>query len=134
MVDRVQRAFSGFLEHALGEERVCEPAVDIFETKTHLQIEIQLPGVRKEEIELYIIRDRLYVQAQRFEELDPEKEGLRRAYLCLERECGRYYREIDLTIPCKASQGKARLENGILTIEFPKVEDRRGQRRDVKIE
>jgi len=122
------------MERALGEDRVCEPAVDIFETKDHLLIEIELPGVKKEDIEVYVIRDRLYVRAQRFKEMDYEKEGVKRAYLCLERECGRYYREIELSVPCKTSQGRAKLENGILKVEFSKIEDRRGQRRDLNIE
>lgn len=134
MVFQIHRSFVGFLKGTLGEERVCEPAVDIFETKDSLIVEIELPGVKKEDIEVYTIRDRLYVQAQRFENREIEQGTEKIAYLCLERECGRYYREIDLAVPCKTSQGKAKLENGILTIEFPKIEDRRGQRRDLPIE
>jgi len=131
MVYHIHRTFSEFMERVIGEDRVCEPAVDIFESRDQLVIEVELPGVKKEDVELYIIRDKLYIKARRFE--DKEEPG-RKAYLCLERECARYYREIEIVVPCKTSQGRARLLNGILTIEFPRVEDRRGQRRDIKIE
>ncbi len=133
MVYRIERNFQGLLEHALGEDRICEPAVDIYEAKNSLIIEVELPGVNKEDLELYIITDRLYIRAQRSQESDQEK-GRSRSFLCLERECGQYYREIEIAVPCKTSLGKARLENGILTVEFEKVEDRRGQRRDLKVE
>lgn len=134
MVFRFQRTFRDFAEGTGGEDRICEPAVDIFETKGHLLVEVELPGVKREDIEVYVIRDRLFIQAYKREDLDYVAEGGKRAYLCLERECGKYYREIELVVPCKAAQGKVRLENGILCMEFEKVEDRRGQRRDLKIE
>ena len=44
---------------------------------------------------------------------------------CLERGHGRFLREIHVIAPVNTHQGTARLADGLLTIELPKIEDKR---------
>jgi len=133
MVYRFQRSYHD-LAAGVGEEKVREPLVDIYETKDQLRIDVELPGVQKKDIEVYTIGSRLYIRAFRREELEAESEGQPRRFLCLEREFGEFYREVELLVACNTSQGKARFSGGVLAIELPKVADRRGSRRDLPVE
>ncbi len=133
VVYRFQRTFKSFLEPSLGEEKPHEPLVDMYEAENKLIVEVELPGVKKEDIEAYTIHNRLYLKAYRSSEISLSSESTRQ-YLCLERIFGEFYREIELPVACDTSKAKAKLENGVLIIEFPRVEERRGKRRDIKIE
>ncbi len=44
---------------------------------------------------------------------------------CLERGHGRFSREVQIFAPVNTHKGTARLADGLLTIEFPKIEDKR---------
>jgi HSP20 family protein len=122
------------LARGMGEEKVHDAMVDIYETKDFLRVEVELPGVKKEDLEVYTIGDRLFVHALKREELLAEAASQRREFLCMEREFGEFKREIELSVSCNVSAGKARMEDGVLIVEFPKLADRRGQRIDLPIE
>ena len=62
----------------------------------------------------------------------PEARRLR--FLCFERGHGRFSREIHLFSPVNTHQGKARLADGLLTLEFPKIADKRQAARVLPIE
>jgi len=133
LVYRFQRSYND-LVRGVGDEKVREPLVDIYETREHLRIEVELPGVNKNDIEVYTIGARLYLRAFRREEIETENKGRLRRFLCLEREFGGFYREIELLLACDTSRGKAKFSNGVLVIEFPKVAERRGLRRELIVE
>lgn len=133
VVYRFYRNYQDLVRSA-GEDKVHEPLVDIYETRDHLRIEFELPGVNKEDIEVYTIGERLYLHAVKRDEVLVEAEPKRREFLCMEREFGEYYREVELLVPCDNAAGKARLEEGVLVLEFPKLADHRGKRIDLPIE
>jgi len=133
LIYRFQRSYQDLVRPA-GEEKIREPLVDIYETRDCLRIEVDLPGVKKTDVEAYTIGNRLFVRAFKREDLVGDGECAPRRFLCLEREFGEFYREIELLVACNASQAKARFENGILIIEFPKITDRRGVRKDLSID
>jgi len=122
------------LAQSMGEDKVHEALVDIYETKDFLRIEVELPGVRKEDLEVYTIGDRLYVHALKREELSADAGSRRCEFLCMEREFGEFHREVELLVACNNAEGTARLEDGVLVVEFPKLADRRGKRIDLRIE
>ena len=133
VIYRFQRSYQD-LVGAAGEEKIHEPLVDICETKTHLRLEVELPGVQKNDIELYTIGEKLFIHAYKKEGLIGDDEPGKREFLCLERQFGEFYREVELLVPCNRSEGKASFEDGVLIIVLPKVEDRRGVRQDLTIE
>jgi len=55
-------------------------------------------------------------------------------FLCMERTPGRFSREIQLFWPVNSHEGRAVLGGGLLTVEFPKIEDKRQAAHSLHIE
>lgn len=106
------------------------PNVDVFSTPGKLVIEVEMPGVRKDEIEVYLNRNTLTVKALKFECFDENKIN----YVCMERVFGRIYRAIEIPFAVDTAHIKAVYKNGILTLTIPRVQDKRCSTKRVDIE
>lgn len=106
------------------------PALDMFATANELVVEVELPGVRKDDIDVTLFKDTLTVRAVKFECFEEEKIN----YVCMERAFGRLFRAIELPCPVDTAGIKACYSGGILTITLPKVEDKRNSTKKVPIE
>lgn len=89
--------------------------INIEETENEFRIEAELPGIRKEEIDLGIEEDNRCISVNRSEEVNNEG----RNYIHRERRAGSMSRRIRLANP-KLDEIKAKLEEKILTITIPK--------------
>ena len=99
------------------------PSVDICETRDAVTIRVELPGIGPDDIRLTIQDRVLRVQGNKRE---PEAVRERLSYYCLERRYGRFDRQIGLDQVVDAGRSCARLCNGVLTVEIPRIADRRG--------
>ncbi len=106
------------------------PLLDLLETASEIVIEADLPGVAVEDISLQYLEGTLLIEARKRE--NPEKNRVR--YLCLERVFDRFRRIIRIPIPVNAGSSHACLHNGVLTISFSKVSEKRGRPIPIKIE
>lgn len=99
------------------------PCADLCETESRVLIRVELPGV-----ELSDVKVSLQGEAVRIEGVkrSPERLDKLLCYYCLERRYGRFDRRLRLGTLVNARMAAASLENGILTIELPRVEERRG--------
>jgi HSP20 family protein len=100
------------------------PNVDICETASAVHVRVELPGVDESDISLTIQDGILRVQGIKRETTTPDRFL---CYYCLERRYGRFDRTIPVHWVVDAQKACAFLEAGVLTIELPKLEDRRGQ-------
>lgn len=89
---------------------------DIKDAGEHFLIEAELPGFKKEEIDISVENEVLTISAQHKEEKE-EKDA--QGYVRKERRYGSYSRSFDLT-GIDSEQIGAALENGILTLTLPK--------------
>jgi HSP20 family protein len=94
-------------------------------------LEIELPGVRPDDVELYALGDALVLEGKKEPSRPPS--GARPAYERAERDYGRFRRIFDLPGPADLSQTSAQLYNGVLTISVPRIVDRRGRPRPIKV-
>jgi HSP20 family protein len=94
------------------------PSVDLSETDGSLQVRMDLPGVKPEEIQVEVIGNTLRVHGERKE----EKEEKGKTYHRVERRSGSFARAI--TLPCAVKDDKVNAEchEGVLTITLPKTE------------
>lgn len=106
------------------------PSVDIYSTPTEIIIEIELPGVKKDDIDISILRDTLTVKAVKYELFEEEKVN----YVCMERSFGKIVRSVDIPYPTDSAQIKAVFKNGVLTVTLPRVEDKRSRSRTIPVE
>ena len=97
------------------------PAVDIIDEKDHIRVRADLPGMKKEEIEVSVNNDTLTIRGEKRE----EKEIKENDYVRSERYYGAFHRSF--TLPAGVDQKKvnAGYKDGVLEITLPKREDAR---------
>ena len=102
---------------------------DIRETDKSYIIDVEIPGVRKEDIKIDLKDDVLNVSVERNEEIKEE----RKDYIRRERRYGACSRSF--YVPGIRQDGiKAKYADGILTITLPKAEEVKNNRRVINIE
>jgi HSP20 family protein len=102
--------------------------LDMYEKDDKLVIRAELPGVRKEDLEINVSGDMLTIKGEKKQEEVPEDAKF---YLC-ERCFGSYTRSISLPFSVDATSVSATFKNGLLEIRLPKAEEAKGQRIEVK--
>jgi HSP20 family protein len=95
------------------------PAVDVYEDKDNLLIKAELPGLKKEDIDISLQDGYLSLSGERKQEEKREDSGVYRS----ERWVGRFHRSISL--PCRVNAEKitATYNEGVLTVTLPKAEE-----------
>lgn len=93
-----------------------KPLADVVETDEEVVVTLEVPGVDKEDIEISLTDDELYVRAKKPEEPSEEKECVHKR----ERSNDIFKRMIKIPASVKSEQSKATLSKGILKITFPK--------------
>jgi HSP20 family protein len=99
------------------------PHVDLCQTDDRVLVRAELPGVAVEDIRLCFQQDILRLQGIKRE---PDKSGKLSCYYCLERRYGKFDRRINIDWIINPREIRAFLDKGILTVELPKLRDRRG--------
>lgn len=94
------------------------PACEISETEKYYRIGLDVPGLRKEELEIEVKDDRLHISGERKSEEKTEKNTVLRS----ERRYGKFSRAFTLPQHVKTEAIEARFENGVLDILIPKEE------------
>lgn len=96
----------------------CKPATNIFETENDFRLELQLPGFKKEDVQLNVHENILTVKVELPENNENELKYERR-------EFGVYSFERKFKVPktVDADNINARFENGILELTLPKKEE-----------
>ncbi|MGZ3429532.1 MAG: Hsp20/alpha crystallin family protein [Polyangia bacterium] len=93
-------------------------------------LEVELPGVNPAEVQVYALGDALVVEGQKRPQLPPDS---RPAYDRAERDYGPFRRVFDLPGPADLSKTAASLRAGLLCLRIPRLVDRRGRPRPIKV-
>ncbi|MEW6009863.1 MAG: Hsp20/alpha crystallin family protein [Euryarchaeota archaeon] len=115
------KEMQGDLERKISEytEAVPEkPYMDLIETEDMIVVKTDLPGVNKGDIGIELTEDKLTVSATFKEEIEIEESN----YIKKERKYGQAMRQITLPAEVKVEEASAKFDNGVLSIEIPKVE------------
>lgn len=91
---------------------------DVYETDNEFVVEANLPGVKKENIEIKYVDGYLSIEATLKEDVEEKK----RNYYRQERRRGSFVRRFLLPENVDVSKAKASLKDGVLTIRLPKTE------------
>lgn len=110
-------------------EKEHSPLVDIYETPASFVVEVELPGCEKKDIALSICCSTLVVEALTRDEAGPKVN-----YTCLERVAGRFCRAVEIPPMVDLGGVRARLQRGLLTVEFPWSKNKRTHIREITIE
>ena len=122
-LSRIQERVNSLLEQALlaseyedakGAPGTWAPAVDVLETESAFLLYAELPGIRRDEIELSVHDRRLELSGRR------PPLGENRNFLRMERSYGPFRRSFDLGAPLDAEKISAQFQQGVLRITIPK--------------
>ena len=94
------------------------PKIDIVDKDETLVVRADVPGIKKEDLEITISGDRLVIEAKReYEEEEKKEEFVRH-----ETAYGRLYRSVLLPVEVVGDKVTAELRDGVLEVFLPKVE------------
>jgi len=105
------------------------PALDLYEDKDNLYVKVELPGMKREEIDVSLHEGSLSISGERKSEQKHEDAEVYRA----ERFFGRFQRTVTLPTPVAAEKVKAQYKDGILNITLPKTEEAKPKHIDVNV-
>jgi len=105
------------------------PALDLREEKDNLIATVELPGLRKEDIEVSVHDGVLSISGERTEEKKSEQGENYRT----ERFYGRFHRTLALPKPVKVEAITASYRDGVLTVTLPKTEEAKPKQIEVKV-
>src|SRR5437588_12191789 len=130
--DEIDRLFEVPLaELARGSQLLSgwTPALDVFEDSSNVYVRAELPGMKKEEIELSLHDGSLSLSGERKTEEKFKDAEVYRA----ERFVGRFQRTVSLPTPVARDKVKAQYKDGILTVTLPKAEEAKPKHIDVSV-
>jgi len=110
------------------QDNFLSPRMDISETESEYKVEVELPGINQEDIEVKMDNNILTVKGKREE----EKEEKERTYYTRERYYGSFQRSVSLPNNVSADDIEAKFNNGILHIQIPKKEQDNARRIEIK--
>ncbi len=109
---------------------VFHPDLDLSETPAQYTIRMDLPGMKKEDIEIEVSDQVVTISGERKKEAEETtKDGVHRK----ERNFGTFQRAVTLPEPIKADQMAAEYVNGILSVKIPKLLPTAGEPKKIKV-
>jgi HSP20 family protein len=124
------RLFDTFFNNETQEDvasRGWAPPVNIQETDQAFKLEVELPGLTKDDIQITLENSVLRLSGERKFEKDVQKENYHR----IERAYGTFTRSFALPTQVETEKVEAKFENGVLTITVPKVEKARPRKIEI---
>ena len=109
--------------------REWAPRVDMFDRDDKVVVRAELPGVKKEDIEISVAGGVLTIKGERKVEEEVKDED----FYCCERFRGTFYRAIQLPTDMEAEKIEANYADGILKITLPKVPEVKPKKIEVKV-
>lgn len=105
------------------------PALDVYQDKDQVVVKAELPGLKKEEIEITLQDGELTLSGERKREEESNKEGTFRS----ERFFGRFQRSVALPVMVDSTKVTATYKDGILTVTLPKAEEAKPKQIQVNV-
>jgi HSP20 family protein len=115
---------------ALPRSMTWMPQVEVLRRADKYVVRADLPGLRKEDVNVEVNDDVLTISGERRDEHEEDRDGFYRS----ERSYGQFYRAIPLPEGVDANQCDAQFKDGVLEITFnaPKQEEKRGRRIQIR--
>lgn len=122
MQREMNRLFSSYSRRTPYAE--ARPAMDMMDKGKELVVIVDLPGVRKEDIDINCTGDYLEITAKSSDEVVEKEEG----YYLSERSASAFKRGVSLPVEVYADKAKSSFKNGVLEIHLPKKGEHSGHK------
>lgn len=128
--DEMNRLFEGsFGMRDFGLFSGWSPALDVYEDKDNVIVKLEVPGMKKEEIDISLHDGMLTITGERKQEKQAGEGETFRS----ERYFGRFHRSITLPAQVNGDRVKATYKDGILAVELPKTEEAKPKQIQVNV-
>jgi HSP20 family protein len=137
MSEEMDRLFGRAFEEPRGERSSLasssgfwSPKVETFQKRDKFIVRAELPGIKKDDVQVEVGEDQVTIQGERREEQDEEREGVFRS----ERSYGSFYRSVSLPEGVIPESAEAAFRDGVLeiAIQAPPQELNRPRRLEIK--
>ena len=120
MLDTFRANMEDTLERVLPSQMPAlkQPRVDVLDLGHALQVVADMPGVKKEDIEINLTPERIEISAESSTETERKEED----YTYRERGYASYRRMLDLPADVLPDKAEATFKNGVLEVTIPKKE------------
>jgi HSP20 family protein len=105
------------------------PALDVHEDKNQFTVQLEAPGLKREDIAVQLEDGDLVISGERKSETVSEDTEVHRR----ERVYGKFSRTISLTAAVSADKVKAAYKDGVLTVTLPKAEEAKPKQIEVAV-
>lgn len=112
-----------------GEKLTWWPKMDVFEKKGNLVIRADLPGMKKEDVEVAIEEGDLILRGERQEESELEEENVYR----WERNYGSFFRRLPLAFEVKPEAVDATFKDGVLEVTLPLPKEKKPKAQKIAV-
>jgi HSP20 family protein len=106
------------------------PSVDIFEEGDNVVVKAELPGIKKEDVDVSMTDNVISISGEKKKEEKVERKN----YYREERSYGSFTRSFRLPMEVQTDKAKAQFKEGILEIRIPKTEEAKKREKKVSIE
>jgi HSP20 family protein len=103
-----------FREPASARGAIWSPQIEAFEKEDKFIVRAELPGLKKDDIEVNVTEDALTIQGQRRHEQEEQREGFYHS----ERSYGSFYRAIPLPDGVITDSAEASFRDGVLEVRL----------------
>jgi HSP20 family protein len=132
--DGIGRLYAALQEATEAEVPVAgagwTPSVDLCETKDHINVRVELPGVTASQIKVGLTTTHLKICGEK-KRRTPRNRII--SHLCSERSYGHFSRIVPLRWTINVLGATAELTDGVLTVRLPKRKERRGTEFKVEV-
>lgn len=112
-----ERSFGMFPALSMPPMSISSISCDVVDEGDRYIINAELPGVSKDEVKLNVSDNHVEISASH----KAEEEEKKKNYVRKERRAFSYHRSLSLPEKVDSSKSKAKLNNGILSVEIPKI-------------
>jgi len=105
------------------------PAVDVVEEKDNYLVNVELPGLTKDDVSVTLQDNYLTIKGEK--KYEAEKKDAH--YYRRERMYGAFSRTIELPSTVDAKKIEAQFKNGVLSVRLPKTEEAKPKQIEVKV-
>jgi HSP20 family protein len=112
------------------EEEEVRAAADIFEEGNDVVVKAELPGMKKEDIDVKVTENMITISGEKKKEEKVEKKN----YYRFERTYGSFKHEYSMPCEVQTDKANAHFKDGILEIRIPKTEEASKKEKKVMIE
>jgi HSP20 family protein len=108
----------------------CRPALDIMETTEATEVVVDVPGVKPGSLRVAVRANTVMIVGAKLVPAAP----INARFHLAERTYGRFARAVRIAGAFDAHRAKATVENGLLRVILPRIEDRRGRLVAIKVD